>query len=133
MSGYLGDGFNKAPVRTQGFDPIRNFIHNSDEFGGFGRRYPREMQTVGFEPHKFKQVFHQGKFATGIVITFQVMAFAGMSPGHPDRISAFPQGCQGKFGIHTTRAGDAHHPDVGRVFHAADAGQIGGTITAPVA
>jgi len=90
MSGYLGNGFDKAPVGAQGFDLGRDFIHHSNEFGGFGRRYPGKMETVGFNSHEFKQIFHQGEFATSVVITFQVMAFTGMSPGHPDRVSALP-------------------------------------------
>ena len=91
------------------------------------------METVGFDSHEFEHVFHQGEFATSVVITFQVMAFAGMSPGYPDCVSTLSQRGQGKLRIHATRAGDAHHPDVRRVFHSADAGQIGGPIAAPVA
>jgi len=81
----------------------------------------------------FKQVFHQRELAARVVITFQVMAFARMSAGHPYRIGPFPQGGQGKLGAHATRAGNAHHANAGRVFHAADAGQIRGTVAAPVA
>jgi len=75
----------------------------------------------------------QGEFATGIVITFQVMAFAGMSPGYPDAVSAFPQGCQEKLRIHPAGARNPDDPDVGRILHPADAGQISGPVAAPVA
>jgi hypothetical protein len=61
------------------------------------------------------------------------MAFAGMSPGHPDAVCAFTQGRQEKFRAHASGTGDPHHPDIGRVFHPSDPGQIGGTIAAPVA
>ena len=81
----------------------------------------------------FHQVVEQGKFTTCVVITFQVMAFSGMSAGHPDRVGPFPQGGQGKLGAHAPRAGDADDPDVGRVFHPADAGEIRGSVAAPVA
>jgi hypothetical protein len=61
------------------------------------------------------------------------MAFTGMSPGYPDTIRTFAQGCQEKFGIHPTGAGDPDNPDIGWVLHPADTGKIGGTIAAPVA
>jgi hypothetical protein len=75
----------------------------------------------------------QGEFATGVVITFQVMAFTGMSPGYPDAVSAFPHGRQKKLWIHPAGAGYPYDPDVGRVFHPADTGKIGGAVAAPVA
>ena len=81
----------------------------------------------------FHQIFKQGEFAPGIVITFQVMAFTGMSPGDPNAICTFSQGCQEEFGIHPSCAGDADDPDVGRILHPADPGKISGAITAPVA
>jgi hypothetical protein len=81
----------------------------------------------------FHQILKQSKFATGVVITFQVMAFSGMSPGYPDTVSPFAQGRQKEFGTHPAGAGNADHPDIGRIFHPADAGQIGRAIAAPVA
>jgi hypothetical protein len=81
----------------------------------------------------FHQILKQGEFATGKVITFQVMAFAGMSPGDPNAIGAFTQRCQKEFGIHPPRAGNADDPDVGRIFHPADAGKISGAVAAPIA
>jgi hypothetical protein len=79
------------------------------------------------------QILEQGEFASGIVITFQVMAFAGMSPGDPNTVCTFTQRRQKKFGIHPPCARDADDPDVGRIFHPADAGKISGAITAPIA
>jgi hypothetical protein len=70
----------------------------------------------------FKQIFQEHKFPTGVVITFQVMAFARMSPRHPNGISALAQGRQSEFGAHPAGARDAHDADIGRVLHAADAG-----------
>jgi hypothetical protein len=81
----------------------------------------------------FKQVLQEHKFPTGVVITFQVMAFARMSPRHPNRIGAFAQGGQSEFRAHATGAGNAHDPYIGRVLHAADPGQVGGAVAAPVA
>jgi hypothetical protein len=91
------------------------------------------LDSTGLDPHHFHQILKKGKFATSIVITFQVMAFAGMSPGYPDAVSAFPHGSQEEFRVHPARARDPDDPYVGRVFHPADAGKICGTITAPVA
>jgi hypothetical protein len=91
------------------------------------------LKTAGFNPHIFDKVFKQGKFSAGIVITFQVMAIAGMSPGHPDTVRALSEGGQNELGAHSTGAGNANHPDMGRIFHSADARKIGSAITAPVA
>jgi len=79
------------------------------------------------------EVFKQGEFATGVIITFQVMAFAGMSPGHPDAVGPFPQGSQKEFGAHAPRAWNPDDPDVGGILHSADPGKIGSTIAAPIA
>jgi len=81
----------------------------------------------------FHQILKQCEFAAGIVITFQVMAFAGMSPGYPDAVGAFTQGSQKEFGTHPTGAGNPDHPDIGWILHPADAGQVGRAIAAPVA
>jgi len=91
------------------------------------------LKATGFGPHQFHQILKQGEFATGIVITFQVMAFTGMSPGDPDAVGTFPQGRQEKLRIHPAGARNPDDPDVGRVLHPADAGQVGGPVAAPVA
>jgi hypothetical protein len=79
------------------------------------------------------QVLKQGKFASGVIITFQVMAFAGMSPGYPDAVCALTQGCHEKLRIHSSGTGDSNHPDVGWIFHSPNTCQIGSTVAAPVA
>ena len=61
------------------------------------------------------------------------MAFAGMSPGHPDAVCAFSQGSQEKLRVHPPGTGNSNHPDVGWVFHPSNPCQIGGTVAAPVA
>jgi hypothetical protein len=81
----------------------------------------------------FHQILEQGEFASGIIITFQVMAFTGMSPGDPNTVCAFTQGRQKKFGIHPSCTRDADDSDVGRIFHPADAGEISGAIATPIA
>ena len=79
------------------------------------------------------QILKEGKFPSGVIITFQVMAFTRMSAGYPDTVCTFPQGGQKEFGAHPSGAGNPYDPDIGRVFHSADAGKIGRAIAAPVA
>jgi hypothetical protein len=81
----------------------------------------------------FHQVLKQSKFAASVIITFQVMAFAGMSPGHPHAVRPLTQRRQKKFGAHPAGAGNPDNPDIGRIFHPADSRQVGGAVTAPVA
>jgi len=68
------------------------------------------------------QVSKQDEFSTGVIITFQVMAFAGMSPRYPNGIGTLPQSRQSEFGTHAAAAGDSDDPDIGGIFHPADAG-----------
>jgi hypothetical protein len=91
------------------------------------------LKATGLDPHHFHQILKEGEFATGVVITFQVMAFTGMSPGYPDAVSTLPHGCQKKFRIHPAGARNPNDPDIGRVFHPADTGKICGAVAAPVA
>jgi hypothetical protein len=81
----------------------------------------------------FHQIFKQCELAASVVITFQVMAFTGMSPGNPDAVCTFAHGGQKEFGTHPAGARYPDNTDIGRVFHSADPGQIRGPIAAPVA
>jgi hypothetical protein len=91
------------------------------------------VDAVFIDSHECGQVAKQDKFPTGVVITFQVMAFSRMSPRNPNCIGTLSQGGQGEFGTHATGAWDADDADIGRVFHAANTCQVSGTIAAPVA
>ncbi len=90
------------------------------------------MNPVFFHTHVFQQIGHHGKLTACIVITFQVMAFAGMSAGHPHTVGPFPEGGQDKFGTHASGAGNADDSYVFRVLHAAYPGKIRCAVTAPV-
>jgi hypothetical protein len=81
----------------------------------------------------FHQVQEKRKFSTSIVITFQVMAFAGMSPRHPYAVRTLSKCGQRKLGTHSAGTGYPDDPNIGGILHSADTGKICGAITAPVA
>jgi len=103
------------------------------KLGGLCRGYPGKMESPGFNPNVFKQVLQECKLSSGIVITFQVMAFTRVSPGHPHTVRAVTEGSQDKLGAHPARAGHTDNPEIGRVLKTANPGQIRCTVTAPVA
>jgi hypothetical protein len=120
-------------IWSEGLNFIGDFPDNFHKLGGFCRRDPGKLETAGFGSHVFHQILKQSEFATGVVITFQVMAFSGMSPGYPDAVGPLTQGGQKEFGTHPSGAGNSDHPNIGRILHPADTGKIGRTIAAPVA
>jgi len=120
-------------MRSQRLDHVSDLIDHFHKFRRLCRGNPGKLEAAGLNPHIFNKVFKQGKFSSGIVITFQVMAISGMSPGHPYAVRALPEGSQNEFRAHPTCTRDSNHPDVRRIFHPADPCKISGTITAPVA
>jgi hypothetical protein len=118
---------------SQRLDHVSDLIDHFHKFRRLCRGNPGKLEAAGLNPHIFNKVFKQDKFSSGIVITFQVMAISGMSPGHPDAVRALSEGGQNKFRTHSTGTGDSNHPDMGWIFHSADARKIRGAITAPVA
>jgi hypothetical protein len=91
------------------------------------------MKPAGFNTHVFYEVFKQGKFSSGVVITFQVMAVAWVSAGNPDPVCTLSESCQKKLGIHPAGTGHPDCPDVWRILQSAYPGKICGAIGAPVA
>ena len=91
------------------------------------------MEAAGLDPHMFHDVRKECELSSGIVITFQVMAIAGMSAGDPYAVSSLPQCGQDKLGTHPPGAGYADNPYARRILHPADTCKIGGAVTAPVA
>jgi hypothetical protein len=81
----------------------------------------------------FHEVLKQGKLSTSIIITFQVMTFAWMSPGYPHSVGSFSQSSQEKFWTHAPCAGNPDDPYVRWIYHPADTGKVSRAITAPVA
>ena len=91
------------------------------------------MEATGFKPNVFHQILKQCKLAARIIITFQVMTLAGMSPGYPDPVGPVTKRCQEKLGAHSSGTGDPDDPEVRRIFHTAHTGQIRCPIAAPAA
>ncbi len=133
MLGNLWDGLNEILGRPQTLDRFGNRLHNFYKLGRLGRGNPRKVNPAGFYSHEFDQVCKQRKLAAGVIITFQVMAFAGMSSGHPNPVGTLSQSRQKKLGAHPSGAGNSDDTDVGGVLKTADTRQIGRTVTAPAA
>jgi hypothetical protein len=125
--------FRKMGIRPETFYDRCHFLDNIDKFIRFGGRYPGKLKPSGFKSHIFNQILKKCKFPSGIIITFQVITFPGMSPGYPDTIRPFSQSGEKKLGTHLCGAGDTNHPNVGRVFQPTHPRQIRSTITAIVA
>jgi len=80
-----------------------------------------------------QEVLEKGELATGVVITFQVMAVSGVSPGHPNTIRAMPEGGQKELRRNAAGTRHANNSDIWGILKPAYTGQVGGPICAPVA
>ncbi len=128
---YLGISFFKVLLRSQGFHFFSHFLDHLHKLGGLSRGDPGEVNTIRLDSHVFHQVHEKRKLSTSVVITFQVMAFARMSPRHPNAVRALSKGGQCKLGTHSTGTGYPDNPNIGWVLHSADASKVGGAIAAP--
>ncbi len=91
------------------------------------------MEPAGFNPHVLDEVVKEGELSSGVVITFQVMAVPGVSPGNPNTISTLAESGQDELGIHPPRAGYPDDPDVRGVLQSAYPGKICGAVRTPIA
>jgi hypothetical protein len=91
------------------------------------------MQSSGFHADMFEQILKEGELASCVVITFQVMAVSGVSPGDPDAVGSVPESCEDELGAHPGGTGNANNTDIGRILEAAHPCQIRRAVTAPVA
>jgi hypothetical protein len=114
-------------------DLIGYLLNQVDKLAGFGRRNPGEVEPAGFDTRVFYEILKQGKFSSGVIITFQVMAVARVSAGNPDPVCTLSESCQKKLGIHPAGAGHPDYPDAWRILQSAHTGKICGAIGAPVA
>ena len=90
------------------------------------------MQSARFNPNVLQQIAKKGKFSSGVVITFQVMAVAGMSPGNPDTVGTATKSSQNKLRADAAGAGNPDYPYIWGVLKTAYACKVGRPITAPV-
>ncbi len=58
------------------------------------------MQPSRLNAYVFYEVLEQDEFSSSVVITFQVMAVSGVSPGNPDAIGAVSKRCQDELGAY---------------------------------
>lgn len=90
------------------------------------------MKPSRLYPDMFQEPLEQGEFSSCIVVTFQVMAIAWVSPGDPDPIRPMAESGQYKLRTHTGGTGHADNPEMLGVLEATHPGQISCSITAPV-
>jgi hypothetical protein len=91
------------------------------------------VQSPRLDPDVLQQPFQEGEFSPRVVITFQVMAVSGVSPGYPDPVGSIAKGGQNELGVHSGGAGHTDDSEMGRVLEAAHACQVRRTVAAPVA
>jgi hypothetical protein len=90
------------------------------------------VDTTWLETHIFHKVLEKNKSSSKIIVTFQVMAVAGMSPGHPYPIGPFPQSGQNQHGAYPAGARNSDNADIRRILQSSDTGEISSTVTTPV-
>lgn len=90
------------------------------------------MKPARLNTNLLQEPFQQSEFSSGVIITFQVMAVARVSPRHPDTISPVTEGCKNELGAYPGRARNPDNPEIGRVLETAHTGQIRRSVTAPV-
>jgi len=81
----------------------------------------------------FQEIVQQGKFSSGVIITFQVMALTRVSPRNPNAIRAAHQSRQNELRAHPGGARDPDGPYIRWVLNSIYSSQIAGGITAPAA
>ena len=97
------------------------------------RGYPVETHSGFFNAELGQHFLEQGYAAGGLYITFQVMAFAGMSAADEYAVSPFFKGFKNEGGVDPPGAHDTHYSDIGFVFLPGRTGEVGASIGAPVA
>jgi len=133
MLSYLISCFFKIIIRPQSLYCRCHILDHVYKLGRFGRGDPGKTKPAGFNAHVFHKIFKESEFSPSVIITFQVMAFAGMSPGHPDSIGSLHESREKKLGAHTTGTRNPDDPDIRGIFHSSDTCKVRGSVAAPVA
>jgi len=90
------------------------------------------MEPARFKTNMFQKTLQQCEFSSCVIITFQVMAVAGVSAGDPHTVGTVSEGRQYEFRGDPGRAGYPDDSEIGRVLKSANPRQIRCTVTAPV-
>jgi hypothetical protein len=91
------------------------------------------METTWFYAQMFNQIFEEGEFPSGIIITFQVMAVSRVSARDPYSISTTAESCEKELGVHPPGAGHPDGSDGWRILQPTNAGEVRGAVRTPVA
>jgi hypothetical protein len=91
------------------------------------------MEPAGFYANVLQETFEKGELPSRVIITLQVMAVSGVSPGDPDSVCPVPKRGQNELGTHPGRTGYPNDPEMRRILKAADTGQVRRAVTAPIA
>jgi hypothetical protein len=130
---HQGQLLNQFLRRPQLHYLIGYLLDQIDELAGFGRGNPRKVEATRFDAHVLDEIFEEGEFSSGVIITFQVMAVPRVSAGYPDPVCTLSKSCQKKLGIHPAGTGHPDCPDVWWILQSAHTGKICGAVRAPVA
>jgi len=133
MLSYLISCFFKIIIRAQSLYSRCHILNHVDELGRLGGGNPGKIQPSGFNAHVFHKIFKESEFSPRIIITFQVMAFAGMSPGDPYPVRSLYQGRKKKLGAHTPGARNPDDPYIRGILHSPHTCKICRSVAAPVA
>jgi hypothetical protein len=60
-------------------DLLSDLLDHINKLAGFRRGNPGEMKSTWFYTHIFNEIFEEGEFSSGVIITFQVMAVSRVS------------------------------------------------------
>jgi len=58
------------------------------------------MKSPRLHPDVLQKPFQESELSPRVVITFQVMAVSGVSPGHPHPVRSVPERGQNELGAH---------------------------------
>jgi hypothetical protein len=91
------------------------------------------MQAARLKTYMLEQTLEQCELPSCVVITFQVMAVAGVSPADPHTIRTMAESRKNK--LRTNPAGARHADDskMRRVLKSAHAGKVRSAVAAPIA
>jgi hypothetical protein len=116
-----GPSFGAGPAQGIGPQRADDFGKAGDHFGkprGFGRGNPLDGEPLRIDADIFQDEPNGFGAGQGFVITFQVMAFAQVSPHDDDAVGTFAEGVHHQVRMNHPGAHHPHRPHVGGVLQA---------------